>query len=74
MASYNWFLIHHGDGRRGSKVCSRSHGSEVRDSPRVTLHLYLTKSKAMVMDIVGAKCSGSHDIGVRDSPRDTPHP
>ena len=57
MTSYNWFLIHHGDhGRRGSKVCSRSHGSRVRDSPHVTLRLYLAKYEVMVMDVMGVEC------------------
>ena len=46
MASYNWFLIHHGDGDHGSRVCSGSYGSKVRDSPSVTACSYLTKSTA----------------------------
>ena len=49
MTSYNWFLIHHGDGRCGSKVCSGSHSSGVCDSPRVTPRSYLTKSGASTM-------------------------
>ena len=33
--SYNWFLIRHGDGHRGSEGHSGSHINRVRDNPLI---------------------------------------
>ena len=49
MASYNWFLIHHGDGRREGGVCSGRRDNKVHGSPCVTPRPYLTKSTSSVM-------------------------
>ena len=76
MASYNWFLIYHDDGRCGGIMRSGRRDSGVRGSPRVTPHSYLTKSAFSMMTrssqlyltrsgnrLIGFRCSGSmHDM------------
>ena len=49
MASYYWFLIHHGDVRRESGVRNGRHISGVCDSPCVTSLPYLIKSASSAM-------------------------
>ena len=49
MASYNWFLIHHGDGHRGGRMRSGRHDSGVHGGPSVIPCPYLTKSASSVM-------------------------
>ena len=49
MACYNWFLIHHGDRRRGGRMRSGRCSSGVRGSPSVIPRPCLTKSVLFVM-------------------------
>ena len=49
MASYNWFMIHHGDRRRGGGMHSGRRANGVRGGLGVIPCPYLTKSASFVM-------------------------
>ena len=49
MDSFNWFLIHYGDGRRGSGMRNGRHDSRIHGGPGVTSCPYLTKSAFSMM-------------------------